>query len=62
MKKRFLIEYSYESGELSTSMIFASDETEVRKIFRRLSGDTCRIKSINKYETRPVVALQLEFE
>lgn len=62
MKKKFQIEYINESGERSTSKMFAYDETEVRKIFRRIYGYKCRIESIIKCELRPVVAPLLEFE
>lgn len=62
MKKKFQIEYINESGERSTSKMFAYDETEVRKTFQRIYGAKCRIESIVKCELRPVVAPLLEFE
>ena len=66
MKKNFQIEYIIdyidESGEPSTSKIFAHDEAEVRKIFQRIYGTACRIESVIKCEIRPVLVPLMEFE
>jgi len=61
-ENKFQIEYISEAGVPSTSKIFALDETEVRKIFRRIYGDQSRIESVTKCEIRPVIAPLLEFE
>jgi len=45
-----------------TSKIFAYDEAEVRKIFRRIYGAGCRIESVIKREIRPVMVPLMEFE
>ena len=62
MKKEFKIEYIDESDEPLTSKIFAYDEAEVRKIFRRIYGAGCRIESVIKREIRPVMVPLMEFE
>jgi len=62
MKKEFEIEYINESDEPLTSKIFAYNETEVRKIFRRIYGAACRIESVSKCEIRPVMVRLMEFE
>jgi len=62
MKKEFQIEYIDESGVPLTSKIFASDEDDVRKIFRKLYGDECRVESIIRHEIVPNIELQVEFE
>ena len=62
MKREFQIEYIDESGVPQTSKIFACDEAEVRKIFQKLYGGQCSVESIIRYDIKPDMGLQLEFE